>query len=315
MSQAGERLEEHRLLLGAAAAPGTSILTGLPLLQGSGVEALFPRARPTESDGPFQLFEDDHFLLGLASCPIDGDLAGHRFRRSSPLREGGDPARLCRIWNYVPGINHTGADGLEHYRSFCKGRAQAFEQGLGRDYELRLPAASAVGTDSRQLTVLFAAALEDDGIHFENPLQIPAYHYPADYGPRSPSFARATLLRHPRSRELRHAFISGTAAIRGHRSLAAGDTPAQLAITLENLQALGQHCGLGEGLGADQAGTRHIKVYLRHEQDLAETRDTLERGFLKESDQVTYLRSDICRADLNVEIELSLLDLARSSAS
>ena len=36
-------------------------------------------------------------------------------------------------------------------------------------------------------------------------------------------------------------------------------------------------------------------------------RDRLEAGFLQVSDHVVYLNADICRADLSVEIEATLI--------
>ena len=48
--------------------------------------------------------------------------------------------------------------------------------------------------------------------HFENPRQVPAFEYPAQYGPRPPSFSRATAVK---AGEGRWIFISGTAAVVG----------------------------------------------------------------------------------------------------
>ena len=56
----------------------------------------------------------------------------------------------------------------------------------------RLCAASAVGSLGGELSICFLGSKER-GVHCENPRQLPAYRYPKLYGPRSPSFARATL--------------------------------------------------------------------------------------------------------------------------
>jgi hypothetical protein len=275
--------------------------TGMPVLGGETGEALFPAARESGRHGPFRLYQDGHYTMGLASSPCDGGCeAAAQFLYSELLAAAG--SGLCRVWNYVPGINRTGDDGRENYKSFCLGRALAFEDAFGRGFEQRLPSASAVGTDGDRLVVMFAASTARSR-HFENPLQTPAYEYPADYGPRPPSFARATLVH--TAEGLCDAFISGTAAIRGHRSIAPGQTAEQLDCTLENMQALGAHCGIGRSLAAGDGSQRHVKVYLRHAADLDFVTRQLSERLLQSSDKVSYLRSDVCRADLNVEIELS----------
>ena len=58
-----------------------------------------------------------------------------------------------------------------------------------------------------------------------NPRQVNAYDYPSLYGPRSPSFARASLYRSDSATQL---FISGTASVVGHQSQHKGLADLQL---------------------------------------------------------------------------------------
>jgi chorismate lyase / 3-hydroxybenzoate synthase len=210
---------------------------------------------------------------------------------------------LVRVWNYVPAINEASGDDLENYRAFCRGRSLAFERRFGPDFTRQASAASAVGCDDGPMVMVFAAH-RGPVRHIENPRQVPAYEYPVEHGPRAPTFARATVAE--LGEGLHAVFISGTSSIRGHESIAPGDTMPQLECTLENLREMAHSCGLGPDLGADRAETRHIKVYLRHARDLATVRARLEAALVRPEDRVSYLRSDICRRELNVEIELSL---------
>ncbi|WP_175414828.1 hypothetical protein [Nibricoccus aquaticus] len=216
---------------------------------------------------------------------------------------------LYRMWNYVPRINdQTG--GLEHYRSFCKGRSLAFEAAFGAGFERQLPAASAVGSDGRTLEVIFAAG-EAAPRHVENPEQVPAYLYPVEHGPRPPSFSRATVVSEGGQRWV---FVSGTASIKGHTTVGAGSLRAQIEGTLDNLGLISAASGVGENLGRPEGAggraqwARHFKVYLRRAEDLAEARAALEGVlvFPEAGDQVSWLRSDICRAELDIEIEATL---------
>jgi enamine deaminase RidA (YjgF/YER057c/UK114 family) len=143
--------------------------------------------------------------------------------------------------------------------------------------------------------------------HVENPLQVPAYNYPDDYGPRAPSFARATIAPDGGGHTV---FISGTAAIRGHATIAPHRTGEQLACTLENLREISRACGLGPELGVGRAARRHFKIYLRDADDQPAVAAVLEKQLLRTGDSFSYLLANICREPLMVEIEATLWRVA-----
>ena len=207
----------------------------------------------------------------------------------------------------MPNINARSLDGQEHYRAFCCGRSLAFERFFGRGFKRRLPASSAVGAPGDRLTVVFAASGVEP-LHFENPEQVPAYEYPRTHGPRPPSFSRATVVP---AGDRTDVFIAGTAAIKGHATRAPGDTGAQLEVTLDNLRIISRVTGLGADLGAGRCAERHLRVYLRHVEDYPAVATALAGKLLRPGDTVSYLRADICRAALNVEIEVTVLGAGR----
>ena len=204
---------------------------------------------------------------------------------------------LLRLWNVVPAINRLDS-GLERYRSFCRGRAEAFEGHHGPLFQSRLCASSAVGSEGGDLVVWFLAGRER-GLPRENPRQVSAYSYPPCYGPRSPSFARATRCPQAAGGWL---LLSGTASIVGHKSVHPGDVERQVEETLDNLEEL---------LPAATEPSRHassaprfaaLKVYLRRPDDLPVVRAAIAAR-LGGAVPVLYLRADICREELLVEIE------------
>lgn len=276
--------------------------TGVPVLAGEAVEDLFGPARSTGRQGDFALFQAGDWLLGAATVALPAGLEEASHRLYADIFAATRGRQLARIWNYVPAINAPGPGGLENYRLFCRGRSLAFEAHFGRDFNARLPAASAVGGPAGTLTVAFAACSAPPR-HVENPLQVAAYAYPGEYGPRAPSFARATVAAGPAGTTV---FISGTAAIRGHATIAPHSTREQLECTLENLRGISAACGLGPDLAAGCGATRHFKVYLRDAADLPLVAALLEERLLADADRVTYLHADICRATLLVEIEATL---------
>jgi chorismate lyase/3-hydroxybenzoate synthase len=203
-----------------------------------------------------------------------------------------------KIWNYIPGINQGSGDE-ELYRQFCLGRAEAilFDPGDRPP----LPAATGIGTaaDEPALQVYFLAGALP-GLDVENPRQVSAWRYPRQYGPRSPLFSRATVMRINGSSQF---LISGTASILGHQTHHENQVANQLSESLRNVHRL-----LDEGrrligdIHAELDGNGILKVYIRNPEDFELIRTTLEAEAPPEIPRI-YLQGDICRENLLTEID------------
>jgi chorismate lyase/3-hydroxybenzoate synthase len=212
------------------------------------------------------------------------------------LREFGFP-HLWRIWNYFPRINED-QHGLERYRLFCMGRHHALADALP-GFPASLPAGTAVGTQSGPLQMYFLAGAQAV-THLGNPRQLNAYDYPEIYGPRSPSFARATLCRSEGAVQL---FISGTASVVGHQSRHEGLPDLQALETVTNLRALIDYAqDLAPAIDGGTGLQSVFKVYVRNPKYLETVRRVLHASFLLPS-RLLYLQGDLCRKELLVEIE------------
>jgi chorismate lyase / 3-hydroxybenzoate synthase len=208
---------------------------------------------------------------------------------------------LVRVWNYVPDINRD-SHGTERYRQFNRARQHAL-QASGRPLTGRVPAASALGAAAGSPLVAYFLAARSAPTFVENPRQLSAYHYPRRYGTHSPVFSRATLMRQPESLAL---FISGTASIVGHRSLHAGDAAAQTRETLTNIEALLGEANRAAGGPHFTLGTLACKVYVRRPEDLPVIQAELGSALGNQA-RAIYLKADICRQDLLVEIEAAAI--------
>lgn len=198
---------------------------------------------------------------------------------------------VVRSWNYLPAIN-SGSGDLENYKLFCAGRAAAYES-RGID-ERAFAAASALGTQSEG-AVFYLLATPQPGTQFENPEQTSAYLYPRQYGPRSPTFARATSAQIGEHDIL---FISGTASVRGHQSQHPGDAVRQTEQTLENIAGLLATVNqrTGKFVSPD-----FLKVYLRVANDQPVVAALIEKQY--PDCEIIYVKADICRSELLVEID------------
>ena len=202
---------------------------------------------------------------------------------------------LWRTWNYLPAI-HEEECGLERYRQFNIGRHQAFSA-FARPVDSS-PAACALGTATGPLSIAFIAGRQAS-TRIENPRQVSAFAYPSQYGPRSPTFTRAATAPNGDGEIL---FISGTASIVGHETLHHGNVVAQTRETVANLAALLERANRGRASSPYQWNDLIYRVYIRHAQDYAVVRQTLE-GLLGSAIQAVYMQAEVCRHDLLVEIE------------
>jgi hypothetical protein len=283
---------------------GAGLALSLPLLAGKQRELIFPATGTSRAENGLRLMDAGDIRIGWVTELVKDErgLSAQTQALYHRMLAATKGLHLYRVWNYVPHINALSA-GFENYRAFCQGRSLAFEEAIGLAFPKVLPAASAVGTNDNFLSLVFVGGTAAPK-HVENPEQVPAYRYPAEHGPRAPSFSRATIAQIAgRS----FTFISGTSAIKGHATVAPGALRDQLDCTIDNLRLVSREAGAGKEIGATTAKERHFKIYLRHAADLEAVRARLEQDVLRPTDLVSYLQSDICRAALSVEIEATLV--------
>jgi len=222
------------------------------------------------------------------------------YRQIFSLLESLDYPYLFRFWNYIADIN-THSFGLERYRQFNLGRQEAF-LAHGREVVGNVPAACALGfgqhSETATLTIAFLAGRAAPR-NIENPRQISAYQYPQQYGPRSPTFSRASLVTLGKDEVL---FISGTASIVGHATLHPCDVVAQTRETVANIEAVLTEANAISNKRRFDLASLHYKVYVRHVSDLEPVRAELERLIGGQLNAI-YLQADVCREDLLLEIE------------
>lgn len=218
------------------------------------------------------------------------------YRRIFTLLEAQQLPHLWRTWNYLAAINQE-TDGLERYRQFNIGRQDAFIE-CHRVATGNVPAACAIGLAGGPLSIAFMAG-GAAAVPVENPRQISAYNYPAEYGPRSPTFSRAALVYLPMQEIL---FISGTASIVGHQTVHPGDVVAQSKESLANVAVVVEQANRLARTAPYTLESLSYRVYIRHAGDFVAVRETL-LPLIGGDAEIVYVQADICRADLLLEIE------------
>lgn len=239
------------------------------------------------SFGVIEVAEDDGGIVAAAE---------RAYARLAGFIVGSRTPHLLRIWNYIDAITEGEGDG-ERYRQFCVGRAR----GLGTFDAQTLPAATAIGRcDADRVIQIYWLASAVPGTPVENPRQVSAYRYPREYGPQSPSFARAML---PPPDSAMPLLLSGTASVVGHRSLHAGQLLAQLDETFANFDSLiGAARTHAPGLPAAFGPETRLKVYVREREDLPLVAEAFAERFGGGVPHL-ILHAAICRRDLAIEID------------
>ncbi len=272
---------------------GERWLSTLPVIGGESEGILWRRS----GDVLYGVLELDEALFAGESGRTPLQAASEEaYLRLFRLLEAQELPHLWRVWNYLADINGD-SHGLERYRQFNIGRQDAFLE-CCRGATGNVPAACALGLAGGPLSIAFMAGATP-AVPIENPRQVSAYHYPAEYGPRSPTFSRAALA-YPPGREI--LFVSGTASIVGHRTMHPGDVVAQCRESLANVAAvIGEASRLGR-TGAYTLGELAYRVYIRDPASQPLIAATLA-PLLGAAADVVYIAADICRSDLLIEIE------------
>jgi len=242
---------------------------------------------------------DRYAVVALELHETDGDIeaaAREAYGRLIAAVRPSSHPYLIRIWNYFAAINEGEGD-QERYRRFVVGRAASVD-GMFNDPP---PAATAIGADGRpgRLQVV-ALCSRQPAIALENPRQTPAWRYPREHGPIAPGFSRGAVL--DADAAVPRLLASGTASIVGHVSQHVGDFAGQLRESLDNLAALLEQGRQAAGRAFDVRDCEALRVYLRHPGDLATAQAMLATSGI-DAARISYLRGDVCRRELDVELE------------
>jgi len=194
-----------------------------------------------------------------------------------------------RLWNHVPGIHEPMGDGLDRYMVFNTGRYEALSEWFGgrETFDTRVASASGVGHRGRDL-VIHCLGSDRPGRAVDNPRQVAPYRYSRKYGPLPPCFARGTRIESVIGSLV---LVGGTASIVGEASVHLDDLARQTEETLINLAVF---------VPLDRY--RDVRVYYPDPARLDELRGLLKDAF-HGAERVEWVRADLCRAELLVEIE------------
>jgi enamine deaminase RidA (YjgF/YER057c/UK114 family) len=221
---------------------------------------------------------------------------------------------IIRQWNYVERIY-----GFEQIEPQPRQKYQLFNEVRGEYYSRYrtvpyFPAATGIGVDCQGVILECLAVTGDENlkiIALSNPKQHNSYNYcqtvlkgsplTGKTSNQPPLFERAILITNGQSSRI---FISGTASIVGQETIGLNDVKKQTRVTIDNIEMLTSKSNLRSHypeLAVFPDKYTYVRVYVKNEEDIP----TVKRICLEHFGEVSmgFLKADICREDLLVEIE------------
>jgi hypothetical protein len=253
--------------------------------------------------------QDSRILIGNVqsyeseSCRVDSENAFSRLTEifSSVNFEINS---VVRQWNYIEDI--LGFDGSDQrYQEFNNVRSVVYGDAFK---ENGYPAATGIGMNRGGIIIEFIAVNSASLITspIDNPRQLAAHSYSNKVlvgdecvFKSTPKFERARYLELFGKKII---FISGTASIRGEKTVGVGDPAEQTEITINNIKQL-YSTEILEKISVEKLNPKygHARVYVKVRKDFAVIKKTFRNHF--GNLPVVYIIADICRNDLLVEIE------------
>lgn len=219
---------------------------------------------------------------------------------------------IIRQWNYIEKITAIDPDGHQHYQDFNDARSLFYES---TTWENGYPAATGIGTQWGGVVVdvdmyMPLAATGPGASPVDNPLQVSAHAYSQGVllGEKDQKLSQKTTPKFERAKAVWYnnrgfIYISGTAAIRGEKSLEGIGIGEQARITLDNIKYLISAENLRvSGIPVKEDGRPTcFRVYVKHWEDMKEASEVIKEQYPELP--MVYTLADVCRSELLIEIE------------
>jgi enamine deaminase RidA (YjgF/YER057c/UK114 family) len=221
---------------------------------------------------------------------------------------------VIRQWNYIEdivGFDKKAQDEIQNYQAFNDTRTRYYATS---SFENGYPAATGIGMNAGGIIIEFYANkpfIKEEIIPIRNPQQKDAYQYSQEVligealnkqtMKSAPKFERAKYISAASDKIV---FISGTASIKGEKTIGIDDIAIQTKTTIENIWNLISRENLQSNQihnNYNQISFSSIRVYVKKAEHMEVVREICQAAFPMVG--INYLIADICRESLLVEIE------------
>ncbi len=207
---------------------------------------------------------------------------------------------IIRQWNYIENITAV-TNGYQNYQEFNDSRSQFYKK---TNWDHGYPAATGIGTNLGGIMIEIIAFMGAEMVNLaiDNPLQVAAYKYSQGVlrGFSDPFFSQHTTPKFERARIVgQTVYISGTAAIRGERSVFDDDIVDQVFITMQNIDHLISSSIYPTNLTSSEF--QIYRIYVKNRSQMKEVNDYMTANYPGLNSFLVC--ADICREELLIEVE------------
>ncbi len=310
--------------------PPTTIVAQNPDKNRLAVEfTVLSNASPAEvqfdnnNDSNWVIFQRENMKMVFTTTGLDSSLSNEDIQNQSHIAfsqleiilkdNNMNFSDIVRQWNYIEeilGNYEQGNHKSQNYQLFNDIRTEYYSR---TPFVNGYPAATAIGMDFGGIiidTIAVKIDIPEAIVPIKSPVQIDAHNYSAfvlaknkimcEFNNTTPKFERAKLLKITSNSCI---FISGTAAIKGQKTVKKLSAGEQTELTIDNIVKLISAENLKrQGIETSTNGIfESIRVYVKFESDIEIIKEICFQRFptiLK-----VFLIADVCRPELLVEIE------------
>ena len=198
--------------------------------------------------------------------------------------------KIVKIWHYIPKLLKNYSNEKTNYSLLCEARENVYKKNYKNN---NFPAATVIGIKGDKILIYFIAALCNNYETLENKRQTSSYDYPQNIFLEKPMFSRAVKFISPGCINNILA-VSGTASIKGYKSVHETEVIKQLNESIENYETF---------INPKNNNSNISRVYLSESQinKFPQIAEILDRKFNKNN--YCLLEGDICREELLIELE------------
>jgi len=233
--------------------------------------------------------------------------------------EGFKYENVLRTWLYQRDIYGKDPDGQERYNKLNRARGGVYRPGQGGEpirfgngfvligpdgnvittSSIFPPASTGIGTETDSFVMGCVALMPAEGVKLqflENPRQISAFAYQPEkngmVGETAPLFCRGIAVVFSEHKII---YVSGTASIIGPTTVHIGNVKRQTVETINNIERVFNQAG------ASLKNAAQLTVYIKNPTDFETVKKEVERRC--PGVPCVYVKADVCRENLLVEIE------------
>ena len=201
-----------------------------------------------------------------------------------------DKMEIVKIWHFIPELLSKYNNDKTNYSLLCEAREKVY-----KDYfhNFNFPAATAIGIKGKKILIYFFAGKFSKYKAIENKRQVSSYLYPQQIFKERPMFSRAVSFDNLKN-GVSKIFISGTASIKGYKSMHSLDLKEQLNEALKNYRTF---------INLNNNSSNISRIYITNikDEDKLWIQQKLEKVF--GMNRFIIVKGDICRKELIIEVE------------